>query len=467
MGCCATTNNTLGDIANKSHLSAETDNEKRLMSTNRQKPVNDEETVNLIATLTFSLSTSPMIFPDHINGGTLFNLGVNIGQNTESNSADLIDLIKTKLNKQFETKSVQLNSAYIHLFSEITFRSDKEEYKKYCKQVHDDAVDLLSQSSLSKASKLYLKSILAWNLKGDSKYFIQLKDASSKILSKLSQPLVTEYSKLKANHDPILTLQCGDNKKYKQNKFDLSPGFIQKSVIGMSDDVHVWYGKGFFIEKTLEPLIVQQFKDMKLEEDDCRKWLDDIRNGQGMLEPSIVLRELFWRLSDRINDSFQQLMQKCFKQNRVSMGLQTEYEEDIGYRGGPIKTKSRVWSKVFRDYSEQFGFPNAYFMVQDWVRCALVCETSGELQHLFELICSDDYFGGRILRVKNGFDAEAKSEFGYRAIMINAVYKGMIVEIQLMILPFLKIRKKMHLHYKIVRAEKSNDLAQDFSNING
>eukprot|EP01083_Nonionella_stella_P047641 127520_1 len=465
MGCC-TSGNALEDLANPSRIANGITDEPQIV------PHIDEHTSVSIHALIDEISNNAMILPDCINGALLWNIGILIGKSLAtgdpSPSRDqLIRLIETNLENQLQTKTIQLNSAYIYMFSEISFRSNKDQYKAYCKRIFDDCQAGLTNMSQTKAEKFYLKSILAWNFKGDSKYFIDLKKLSEQQLTELSQPLLVEYSELESKDDDVLKLQIDDNVKYNNGTFELTPQFIRKQIIGMSDEVFRWYDKGFFIQSENEALVVKQFEVMDFTTNEVNEWLDGMRNSEKVLEPSIVLRQLLWRISMRINAPFQILVQQAFQTNRRTLGLEPNDDEDVGYRAAPIKTKSRVWSKVFRDYSEQYDFPNAYFMVQDWIRCALVCETSDELVSLFHLICSDQYFGGKIIRVKNGFHRDSQAEFGYRVLLINAIFENMIVEVQLMLLPFLKVRKKMHLHYKVVRAEKSNDLAQDFSSING
>ena len=117
MGCCVSSD-ALGDIANKTHLAASAGDEKDAISIKRQKsPDIENETASFIDTLAKSISDNPMSFPEHINSGNLYNLGVSIGQSADSDEAQkLVDLIKSKLENQFESKYVMLNSAYIYLF---------------------------------------------------------------------------------------------------------------------------------------------------------------------------------------------------------------------------------------------------------------------------------------------------------------------------------------------------------------
>ena len=79
------------------------------------------------------------------------------------------------------------------------------------------------------------------------------------------------------------------------------------------------------------------------------------------------------------------------------------------------------------------------------------------------------YNSGEIIRIKNGFKSGTKGNYGYRAILINLIYEAkgfkMIVEVQLILLKYLKIRKSMHLFYKILRADDAVYLAMDVSKI--
>eukprot|EP01084_Bolivina_argentea_P174568 302369_1 len=162
------------------------------------------------------------------------------------------------------------------------------------------------------------------------------------------------------------------------------------------------------VEPKKEPIIVKQFVSLGFGADRAKQWLDEIRNAHNQLEPSIVLREMLWRMGKRVDGEFQALTKQCFMENHAKFKTDDADDKDIGHRSASVKTKSRVWSKVFRDYADEYEFPGAYFLVQDWIRCAIVVKTSSELVSLYHLICSNAYFGGKILRVKNGLETRAK-----------------------------------------------------------
>lgn len=158
-------------------------------------------------------------------------------------------------------------------------------------------------------------------------------------------------------------------------------------------------------------------------------------------------------------------------------------KEDVMY--APIKTLSRAMFKS-----------TAYLMVPpiacvlDWVRCAFVVDDDIEMIAIFNKICN--VFKGKIMRVKNNFHPKNKSNvnFGYRSIMFNVIldynefydkycaedkeivnekseisekYWKQICEIQIILRPYLGVREKMHLYYKIARAKGCQSAAVDFS----
>ena len=125
----------------------------------------------------------------------------------------------------------------------------------------------------------------------------------------------------------------------------------------------------------------------------------------------------------KVDASFQSRMHELFDRNRANLKLPRGdgiEDEDIGVHSGPLKTKSRQNVKIRLKY---FKHPPPQCMaVTDIVRCGIVCESDGELCSLFQLIC--EQFPGKMLRVKNAFDAPEKGNdsWGYRAVLMNIIY---------------------------------------------
>ena len=68
------------------------------------------------------------------------------------------------------------------------------------------------------------------------------------------------------------------------------------------------------------------------------------------------------------------------------------------------------------------------FQILDWLHCSIVCENSKELMRVYHKICND--FKNEMISVKNEFNKNEKTKYGYRCVIINVIYEHLNFELK-------------------------------------
>ena len=119
-----------------------------------------------------------------------------------------------------------------------------------------------------------------------------------------------------------------------------------------------------------------------------------------------------------------------------------------------IKGFMRMCEKVEDDYVLEGQLRPCSACLCDVVRCLLVCPTSEDLIHAFNVVVSNF----QVVRVKNIF-VEKIVPMGFRQILMNVLYETegipgkMICEIQLNLGEYAAVKHKIHAMYSISRIE--------------
>jgi hypothetical protein len=140
------------------------------------------------------------------------------------------------------------------------------------------------------------------------------------------------------------------------------------------------------------------------------------------------------------------------------------------FKDAPLKGYDRVAVKTAA-YHAKMGLPDtpagagaAAARVIDIVRCSFEVPSAQSALALCAWLDAAklEEHGVRALRRKNGFHADAETAGGYRDIKYNLLYQSLtvagamgraIVEVQIIVQAYLKVKKKMHAVYRIHRGD--------------
>ena len=364
----------------------------------------------------------------------------------------------------------------------------------YSWKVYNSIKDLLAikKGDFSKHEKKFIKSMLGWWYTKNkiATQFSSMQKIAKEAMEELQQPLIEAYDKLFSEDIPLENLldveQFAIGIKKNGNikcQNDLHPHLIQQKMdiwikSAQFNDNFKYKNKNKMIYEC--GLLSDWLQNQGLNSDGLYDYyqkhsVDDERDNieyEYELSDNYFGLYYYFEIAKKINDDFQNDMFLLFNKNRKKMGLEEikclNHQTNIGVTSAPIKKFERSFNKCKRDYSTK-NYSRAGYIL-DYVRCAMIVKDVDELLSLIKTICveyKDDVVS--IARMKNRFDRDSKSSFGYKSIMLNIIYCGktnpnlyrLICEIQITSIDFLKARKFMHLYYKIIRAENTWDLALD------
>eukprot|EP01083_Nonionella_stella_P081382 224137_1 len=332
------------------------------------------------------------------------------------------------------------------------------------------AADPDNIGKFDKKTKHFVKFILSWCFHDPFKTgaakenFTILRKMSSDCMDILQIPLNEEYDRI---------AQCKD--KYDQqlveleyNRPESAPNTTSQRELYPEWTAFVQSQRnndyGDYRDEYIQPTI-DHFRRNKLPNPEIIPFLFDLSGD--VMETYVYIE--FWRQVAMVLDGpFQEEMRQLFEANRKEykreVGGDWKEDKDAAFKGAPIKTAGRA--KVKRE--DYYGRDDPVSgSITDWVRCAFVVYDTRELMMLYEVLLKK--YGENITRVKNGFKKGTEGNYGYRAVLMNLVYEHdglrMVVEIQLILLKYLKVRKSMHLFYKIIRAKNANSFVLDVSKV--
>eukprot|EP01084_Bolivina_argentea_P055380 101547_1 len=398
-----------------------------------------------------------------------------------------IQTIQNKLNTALENKT-PIHPYYVWTLSKYLEYDHDEEQKQWENKLYDYGSEiLLKAENMTKNEKHLAKMCLAWVPRTQFNYdtLMKWKKVASATLQILAKPLETEYKKISDNDNAegnkLVALILNDKYKYISDSVPQGQAITQEWILPKQSwkarDTPLKSGLMMKPDEILE--CQMQLKEIKLNDFKIFKQsvyddfdYDNISNCE--IDFDDLYREYIRMVGCKLNNSFQKLMNELFILNRQKLNLsldENKIDKDLGHSEAAVKSISRVLNKE-DDYRGNSSPLSQYIL--DWVRCGIIIETVEELLSLYELIC--EKFGGNIIRIKNGFGKDVNTSYGYRAVLINLIYENdglkMICEVQLILLSYLKVRKKMHLYYKIARVECDEnsfnadigaELAGDFS----
>eukprot|EP01084_Bolivina_argentea_P020478 38072_1 len=407
---------------------------------------------------------------------------------SEETHSKFISLVQQKLDESItkQTKLLQNELVYGYSCWYLLF-NDETLLAEFTTKIYNTLQSLLLLKPYGKFKsdhnlKEFAKMCLSFYI-DDKTVFDKLKDLAKNILNELSLPLQKEWQNICESKDDILDIKFdADSDKnvheYAKQLLDKNaPDVIQKQLWNI--DLGAWWPKIQWLQPGDEKIEILD-KQINTLLSNSNKFIDDEKKDKNEIDLSRIMDDknrydkyniislMIQENALILNEPFQKLMKDVFYSNSKDMNIECE-DNDYGYKSAPVKTRARVRIKCFNDYRKEYGEPNNYCMVWDWIRCALICSNTKEMIGLYNLIVNSNdnkYFVKKIIRVKNGFYRNSESNYGYRAILINFVFGNMVAEIQLILLSYLKIRKQMHLYYKIVRSDDGDDLARDFSKWN-
>eukprot|EP01083_Nonionella_stella_P312051 1114677_1 len=333
------------------------------------------------------------------------------------------------------------------------------------------AADPNNIGKFNKKDKHFVKFILSWCFHDPfttgavRQNWRILRKMATNCMEVLQIPLNTEYSRIAeckdTYHQQLVELKYDppESARKMKNQNQLYPewaAFVQ------SQNNNEY---GHLRDEYLQPSI-DHFRQNKLPNPEIVPFLFNL-NGN-VFAHSVYIE--FWRqVAEILDGPFQEEMRQLFEANREEykreVGDKFKEDKDAAFKGAPIKTAGRAEVKRYH-YVGRCDDP-VCGMITDWVRCAFVVYDTQELMMLYEVLLKK--YGENITRVKNGFKKGTEGNYGYRAVLMNLVYEHdglrMVVEIQLILLEYLKVRKSMHLFYKIARANNCRDFVLDVSKI--
>jgi hypothetical protein len=144
--------------------------------------------------------------------------------------------------------------------------------------------------------------------------------------------------------------------------------------------------------------------------------------------------------------------------------------EGACFKDAPLKGYERIAVKAAEYHAEESlpdtpaGAGAAAARVIDIVRCSFEVPSAQSALALCAWLdaATLEQHGVRALRRKNGFHADAPSAGGYRDVKYNLLYQSpsvagamgrVIVEVQIIVEAYLKVKKKMHAVYRIDRGD--------------
>ena len=144
--------------------------------------------------------------------------------------------------------------------------------------------------------------------------------------------------------------------------------------------------------------------------------------------------------------------------------------EGACFKDAPLKGYERIAVKAAEYHAEESlpdtpaGAGTAAARVIDIVRCSFEVPSAQSALALCAWLdaATLEQHGVRALRRKNGFHADAPSAGGYRDVKYNLLYQSpsvagamgrVIVEVQIIVEAYLKVKKKMHAVYRIDRGD--------------
>jgi hypothetical protein len=144
--------------------------------------------------------------------------------------------------------------------------------------------------------------------------------------------------------------------------------------------------------------------------------------------------------------------------------------EGACFKDAPLKGYERIAVKAAEYHAEESlpdtpaGAGAAAARVIDIVRCSFEVPSAQAALALCAWLdaATLEQHGVRALRRKNGFHADAPSAGGYRDVKYNLLYQSpsvagamgrVIVEVQIIVEAYLKVKKKMHAVYRIDRGD--------------
>eukprot|EP01083_Nonionella_stella_P092283 258304_1 len=356
-----------------------------------------------------------------------------------------------------------------------TFRLPQTEYLTITQTIMEllqneylSAADPNNIGKFDKKGKKFVKFLLSWcfhdpfNTGNTKENFPKLIKIATDCMDVLQIPLNEEYDRIAQGNDEsdrqLLELEYKRPESAPESQRELYPEwtrFVQENHNDTTDD---------YPPKLIEPTI-ELFRKHQLPSPDIVPFLFDL---SGDVEQSAVHIEFFRQVAMELDPPFQSEMQQLFEQNRKEykgkVGGGFEEDKDAAFKGAPIKTAGRARVK---EQAYMAADDPICGNIKDWVRCAFIVYDTSELMMLYEALLKK--YGDNIIRVKNGFKQGTEGNYGYRAVLMNLVYEHhglrMVVEIQLILLKYLKVRKSMHLFYKIVRAKNARHFVKDVSKV--
>lgn len=293
--------------------------------------------------------------------------------------------------------------------------------------------------------------------------FDALQTTAREVLEEIQQPLLDSYREMTQRGSELLSFHKNISQSYfdktiKRQQQLWSPQMLKECL--------QWYEKSEMSNQSNHLIAKQWYQRYRFD------WgrIQRLRMKGGEYHGGRITLNVFKSIARELQTPFQSLMADLGVQNRKAMGRPARSQfKEVGARAPDPKSISRAQHKAFKDYKNE-PLPREGSIL-DYLRCAVVVEDEPEFLSLFWLIMNK--FKGRVIRVKNGFDPEAECNYGYRAAMINLIFEHpdpvmvqngriMISEVQIILRDYLRVRKKMHLYYKVVRAHEQWAIGRDF-----
>eukprot|EP01083_Nonionella_stella_P121716 365808_1 len=382
-------------------------------------------------------------------------------ENITTKYAACITNIKIHLTNSLKAAQA-IHPYYVWALSRYLEDGHEQEQSEWENKLYQYGSKLLFKGDkMSTNEKHLIKMCLAWVPKVSFNYetLLKWKDIAASTLGILAKPLQVEYNAISAvdniDGNRLVNLTLDGVYKYDYK----SRNITQEWVIPR----HEWRNPHSGFNMSAKEIIASQKQLKQLGLNDYRILKKCVYDDfvydtveQCPIDYDDFYREYIRAIACKINGGFQNVMNELFTLNRTNLKLNLnsgEMDKDLGHSEAAVKSISRVLNKE-SDY-EEYEKPSAQYIL-DWVRCGIVIEDANELLNLYELIL--ERFKGNIIRIKNGFGKDITPSYGYRAILMNLIYEHecglqMICEVQLILLSYLKVRKRMHLYYKIARVE--------------
>jgi hypothetical protein len=119
-------------------------------------------------------------------------------------------------------------------------------------------------------------------------------------------------------------------------------------------------------------------------------------------------------------------------------------------RPGPVKKPPRVNDKCATMPTPSRASRNCRpCHVLDWNRCQVVARTPGAVVEAYRRVTECAAFTP--VRTKNRFQPSTETSGGYRDLLVNVEFKGVIVELQICWRPFSVVRLQSHAFYDLWR----------------